>query len=45
MEWLDHLYTHVCEVGGFRSRPDNCTLRQGKKPGELEKMLFNKGLL
>lgn len=32
-------------LGGLRSRGDVCTLRQGRKPEELEKMLFNKGLL
>lgn len=45
MEHPDHLYLGVCEVGGFRSRQDVCRLRQGRKPEELEKTLFNKGLL
>ena len=45
MEWPNQLYPDVCEVGGFRSGQDVCTLRPGKKPEELEKMLFNKSLL
>ena len=45
MEGPDQLYPEVCEVGGFRSGQDVCTLRPGRKPEELEKMLFNKSLL
>lgn len=45
MERPDDLYLEVCEVGGFRSKRDVCGLRQGRKPEELEKTLFNKGLL
>lgn len=45
MEHPDDLYPEVREVGGFRNRRDVCLLRQGRKPEELEKMLFNKGLL
>ena len=45
MEGPNQLYAEVCEVGGFRSGQDVCTLWPGRKPEELEKMLFNKNLL
>lgn len=45
MEFPDPLYCKGGrEVGGFGSGARCLPVRQGRKPGELEKMLFNKGL-
>lgn len=45
MAFPDPLYRKGCgEVGGFGIGVRCPPVRQGRKPGELEKTLFNKGL-
>lgn len=45
MECSDHRYPKVCEVGGFRSKLDVCTLRQGRKARGIRENTVEQGSL